>query len=540
MRHRDIGGHQCECDRRRCNTARVTLRDAGALLSRHALPTPARAVRLATVVRRHGLTFATLGVLAAQRDPDGIALTDDDGDLSYAALERRARLAAYILHSGGHLRAGQRLGVLCRNGRGFVIAVIAGSLIGADLVLLDPESPAPGLAQVLGAERVDVLLHDDDLSEVVADARPVMPAMAVESLYRDQSWASSRVPRPPRPGGVILLTSGTTGQATGARRDRIRVNQFLPVATLLTRIPLTGQAPMAILPPVRHGFGLVFLALALAIGAPVVVHKRFDPSATAGLIEDHGVDTVIAVPPILARLAREIRVPPARPVRAIVSGAGLLHPSVCRDVIAAFGPVLHNLYGSTEDGWSTLATPDDLRTAPGTIGRPVAGIRVQVLDDDGRPLPAGSIGRLCVSSRLSFDGYTSGRLRPRLGGLIDTGDLGYEDDGGLFYVVGRADEMIVTGGENVFPAEIEDVLLLHPGVADVRVDGVPDDEYGARLVAHVVRMEAATVTTAQLQTHVETRLGRHKIPREMHFVDALPKTAVGKNTRRAPEPGGWG
>ncbi|MGH8827193.1 MAG: AMP-binding enzyme, partial [Jiangellaceae bacterium] len=198
------------------------------------------------------------------------------------------------------------------------------------------------------------------------------------------------------------------------------------------------------------------------------------------------------------------------------------------------------LYGSTEDGWSALATPNDLLTAPGTIGRPVAGMRVRVLDDEGRPVPMGSIGRLCVSSRLAFDGYTSGGVRPRLGGLIDTGDLGYRDDGGLFYVVGRADEMIVTGGENVFPAEIEDVLLSHPGVADARVDGVPDDEYGARLVAQVVRMESATVTAAELQAHVATRLGRHKLPREMHVVDALPKTAVGKNTRRAPESGGGG
>jgi acyl-coenzyme A synthetase/AMP-(fatty) acid ligase len=240
---------------------------------------------------------------------------------------------------------------------------------------------------------------------------------------------------------------------------------------------------------------------------------------------------LVGVPPVLSRLASIGRAAPA----AVISGAGLLHPSVASRVMDAFGPVLFNMYGSSEEGWSTLATPADLVAAPGTIGRPAAGIRIEVLDGDGSPVADGEVGHLCVSSRLEFAHYTGGGRRARLAGLSDSGDLGHRDGSGLLFVDGRADDMVVTGGENVFLTEVENVLLAHPGVVDVRVDGLPDEEYGVRLEAYAVPAGGITAEdlVESLRAHAAARLARFKQPRAVHVVDELPQTATGKHRRPA-------
>jgi acyl-CoA synthetase (AMP-forming)/AMP-acid ligase II len=206
------------------------------------------------------------------------------------------------------------------------------------------------------------------------------------------------------------------------------------------------------------------------------------------------------------------------PLAAVVSGAGPLHPAVADRLTKAFGPVLFNLYGSSEDGWSTLATPADLAEAPGTIGRPAAGVRITVVDDAGRPLAPGEVGHLWIASSL----------QTRRG---DSGDLGHRDSAGRFFIDGRADDLIVTGGENVFPAEVENVLLTHPAVAEARVFAVPDEEYGALPTAHVVRrsVEPETAVRAEeLIAYARQRLVPAKVPRSIGFVDELPLTSTGK------------
>jgi acyl-CoA synthetase (AMP-forming)/AMP-acid ligase II len=329
----------------------------------------------------------------------------------------------------------------------------------------------------------------------------------------------------------VVLTSGTTGPAKGAHLSAVRVGQALPVTTLVHRVPWRTGAPMVVTSPLFHGFALGFLALGMAFGMPVVMHRRFDAEEVSRTIARSPGCVVAGVPPVLSRIAAVGRAAPA----AVISGAGLLHPAVASRVMDAFGPVLFNMYGSSEEGWSTLATPADLVRAPGTIGRPAAGIRIEVLDDDGVPLGAGAVGRICVSSRLEFAHYTGGATRRRLAGLSDSGDLGHRDASGLLYIDGRADDMVVTGGENVFLPEIEGVLLTHPGVVDVRVDPVPDEEYGVRLEVYAV--PAAGVAAADLVTsltaHAVENLARFKQPRAVHVVDELPQTATGK-IRRPP------
>jgi len=473
--------------------------------------------------RRHGLTYAALVSLAAARDPDAVALVDDDGPMTNAELDRRADALAATLPGGA-----RRVGLLCRNGRAFVVAVVAVSRAGADVVLLNSDLAVPEVEAVVDAERVDLVLVDGDdvpLPTTGVEVRDLRSLAAVTSGA--PSGGAVRGKR--RRGRIVVLTSGTTGPAKGAHLSAIRVGQAVPVTTLVRRVPWREGAPLIVTSPLFHGFGLGFLALGLAFGLPVVMSRRFDADAVARTVACSPGCVLVGVPPVLSRVASVGRAAPA----AVISGAGLLHPSVASRVMDAFGPVLFNMYGSSEEGWSTLATPRDLVAAPGTIGRPAAGIRIEVLDDDGAPVPVGEVGHLCVSSRLEFAHYSGGGRRARLAGLSDSGDLGHRDASGLLFVDGRADDMVVTGGENVFLTEVENVLLAHPGVLDVRVDGVPDEEYGVRLEAYAVPAPDVTADdlVESLRAHGAARLARFKQPRAVHVVDELPQTATGKHRR---------
>jgi fatty-acyl-CoA synthase len=198
----------------------------------------------------------------------------------------------------------------------------------------------------------------------------------------------------------------------------------------------------------------------------------------------------------------------------------------------AFGDVLYNLYGSTEVAWATIATPEDLRAAPGTAGRPPLGTVVKLLDADGREVGSREGGRIFVANEMMFEGYTGGGGKEIIGGLMSTGDVGHFDADGRLFVDGRDDEMIVSGGENVFPREVEDLLADHEAIEDAAVVGVPDEQFGERLKAFVVRRNGAQLDEEAVKHYVRDNLARFKVPRDVVFVAELPRNATGKVLKR--------
>jgi acyl-CoA synthetase (AMP-forming)/AMP-acid ligase II len=214
-----------------------------------------------------------------------------------------------------------------------------------------------------------------------------------------------------------------------------------------------------------------------------------------------------------------------------VSGSALPGP-LATATMDAFGDIVYNLYGSTEVAWATIATPEDLRAAPGTAGRPPRGTIVKLYDEDGREVPQGDTGRIFVGNEMMFEGYTGGGSKEVINGLMATGDVGHFDRGGRLHVDGRDDDMIVSGGENVFPAEVEDLLAGHAAVADVAVFGVDDEKFGQRLKAVVVKRKGKQVSEKELKDYVKSNLAGYKVPRDIEFVDGLPRTATGKVLKR--------
>jgi len=448
-------------------------------------PRPDRPLRAALAVRGAGGTLAAAGALGAALWAARPAVHDERGTLTHEELDADVRAIAAAL--AGRLPGREaRVGILCRNHRGFVQAALAASRLGADLVPLNTDFAGPQLRAVLDREGVDLVVHDDEfgpLLEGFAGRRVVAwhdGPVADETL--DDLIVEGGGLRPPTgacgTGRVVLLTSGTTGVPKGAPRasaaSALTLLAALPSAVdLLARVrpvPRAG-APLLVAPPLNHMFGLGAMTAGLAAGSPLVLRRSFDPDVVLEDLARYEVGVLCAVPTMLRRLVDADEKAPLPALRLVASGAAPLPPGLAARVMDRFGDVLYNGYGSSEVGGVSLATPADLRAAPGTVGRPVPGVRVRILDAAGRAVPAGTTGRIFVGSTQLFEGYTGGGGRPMVDGLMGIGDVGHLDRDGRLFIDGRDDEMIVSGGENVFPQEVEATLAAHPAGADAPAGG---------------------------------------------------------------------
>jgi fatty-acyl-CoA synthase len=472
---------------------------------------------------------------SAARFPDTTAIIDDDGSYTYRELWARTDALAGVLVTSG-VGPGSRVGVLARNHRGFVESTLAAAKTGADIVFLNTGMAADQLVDVIGNETIDTVLCDDEFATAVA-ASPAATRLSQSDMAAASTDAVTkrRIRPPASPGAMIVLTSGTTGRPKGARRGQ--AGSLEGVAALLERIPLRARDTTIIGAPLFHAWGLAHSVMALGMSATLVLQRRFDAETTLALIERHRARTLVVVPLMLQRIVSLDPEVLARydtsSLGVIASGGSALGGKLATDVMNRFGPVLYNTYGSTEAAMATVATPHDLRQSPATAGRVVTGVRVEILDDAGEPAPAGQIGRIFVGNPLRFDGYTGGGGKESRRGLLSSGDLGHFDDRGRLFIDGREDDMIISGGENVYPAEVEELLAHHPGIAEVAVVGVEDAEFGQALKAYVVRRPIAELDADTVRHYVRDHLARFKVPRQVEFLDELPRNATGKVMKRS-------
>ncbi len=510
---------------------------------------PNRAARSLQAVKQWGATLAAGYTVSAIGYPDAIAIIDDAGSLSFDEVQRRTNALARGLREAGVVE-NDVVAIMCRNHRGFVETTVACSKLGAHALLLNTAFAGPQVAEVCRREGATAIVHDAEFAAVAATARTVQlrfvawpqdgggaagvttTAPTLDELI--DSCDRDPLDPPSHPGRIVLLTSGTTGEPKGALRRQ--PSSLDPMAGLLSMIPLRARERTMIAAPLFHSWGLAHLVIAGGLSSTLVLHRRFDAEQTLRAIDEHGCTALIVVPVMLQRILelgpRILGRDDTGALRVIAASGSPLPGELATKVMDAFGDVLYNLFGSTEVAWATVATPADLRAAPGTAGRPPRGTVVRLYGDDGRELAPGERGRIFVGSELVFDGYTGGGGKPSIDGLLASGDIGHLDEEGRLYVDGRDDEMIISGGENVFPREIEDVVACLDGVDDVAVVGIDDERFGTRLRAFVVRSPGATVGEAEISDHVRGTLAAFKVPRDVVFVDALPRTATGKLLKR--------
>lgn len=511
-------------------------------------PLPPRTLRRVVHARRHlGDSLATLVAASAARWPDRPAVIDDAGTTTFAQLHVRATALACGLADQFGAGPDRSIAVLCRNHLGLIEAAVAAGRLGADLLLLNTDFAGPQLADVLTRERPGVLILDEEFLPALGVAGPDAPPAIlawhdgpVTGVTTVDALAAlplpTRPPRPTRASRLTILTSGTTGRPKGARRHVGGPAMLGVVASVLHRLGLRAGDPVAVAVPLFHGYGFALAILTLVLGGPLVLHRRFDADDVLAAVAEHRIAMLGVVPVMLKRLLDAPDTYDRSSLRVVLSGAAPLDPPLARRALDAWGDVLCNGYGSSETGIATLATAADLRVDPGSVGRPVLGTTVRIYDEAGRPLPPGKTGRVFVGSGMLFTGYTggddAGRSDDRIDGLVATGDVGHLDAAGRLSIDGRADDMILSGGENVYPQEVEDILHGHPAIADAAVLGVPDDEFGQRLAAWVARAEGAELDEDGVRSFVRERLARYKVPRDVIFVDDVPRTATGKVRRR--------
>ena len=508
-------------------------------------------------IRRWG-EIGMVPALNARRTPTRLAVIDDEGPLTFKELDDAANAVANGLLAMG-VKGGDGVAILARNHRWFVIANYGCARVGARTIMLNTEFSGPQIKDVSEREGARLIIYDDEYTEAVKQSDPPLgklralgtnpdavdlsasAAGEVPSGSTDETLAeliarSSTAPAPKatKRSSIVILTSGTTGTPKGATRHTPPT--LAPIGGVLSSVPFKAGEVTSLPSPMFHALGYLHATIALTLGSTLVLHRRFKAVTVLEDVAKHNVTAIVVVPVMLSRMLDAFEKMDTKPdlssLRIVFVSGSQLGAELATRALKHLGPVIYNLYGSTEVALATIAGPNELQKNPATVGAVVRGTKIRILDDNGHELPQGEVGRIFVGNSFPFEGYTGGGNKQIIDGLLSSGDVGYFDHNGLLFVSGRDDEMIVSGGENVFPAEVEDLISGHPDVIEATALGVEDPDWGARLRAFVVVKEEAEVTEDAIKNYVREHLARYKVPREVVFLAELPRNPTGKILKR--------
>ena len=512
------------------------------------LEPPQNYAALVTDLRKWG-EFGMLPALNARRTPNRAALIDEEGELSYQELDEAVHAVANGLIEKG-VRGGDGVAILARNHRWFLIANYGAARVGARIILLNSEFSGPQIKEVSEREGAKVIIYDDEYTQAVSKAEPSLgklralgvnpdekePSGSTDETLAELIARSSKAPAPKasKHASIIILTSGTTGTPKGANRSTPPT--LAPVGGILSHVPFKAGEVTSLPAPMFHALGYLHATIAMFLGSTLVLRRKFKPPLVLEDIEKHKVTAMVVVPVMLSRVLDALEKMETKPdlssLQIVFISGSQLGAELANRALKDIGPVIYNMYGSTEIAFATIARPEDLERNASTVGPVVKGVKVKLLDDNGNEVRQGEVGRIFVGNAFPFEGYTGGGHKQIIDGLMSSGDVGYFDERGLLYVSGRDDEMIVSGGENVFPAEVEDLISGHPEVIEATAIGVEDKDWGHRLRAFVVKKQDASVDEDAIKVYVRDHLARYKVPREVVFLEELPRNPTGKILKR--------
>jgi acyl-CoA synthetase (AMP-forming)/AMP-acid ligase II len=507
---------------------------------------PMRPDKFGRVVERYvrlGASPALGSAANAITVPDHVAIIDEAGSLTWERTHRRSNALARALRDEG-VEEGDGVAIMCRNHRYFIEATMACAKLGAVALYLNTAFAGPQLSDVMERENPSALIYDQEFTDLLSgEMKGIRRFVAWEEKEgTDETTVEQLISGshgddldpPSEHGRYIILTSGTTGTPKGAQRSE--PEGLSALAALFSKIPRRYGETAMIAAPLFHSWGFLHFMLSLPTAATMVLRAKFDPEDTLQATAEHRARVLAVVPVMMQRilaLPDEVKRRYDLSALEVTAASGSALPGeLATNWMDEFGDNLYNLYGSTEVAWATIATPEDMRAAPGTAGRPPRGTVIRIVDEDDNDVKPGETGRIFIGNQMAFEGYTGGGGKDSLGDLLSSGDVGHFDEDGRLFIDGRDDEMIVSGGENVFPREVEDLLSDHSDVSEAAAIGVDDEQFGQRLRAFVVKEEGADVSEDELKDHVKANLARYKVPREIVFVDELPRNATGKVLKR--------
>jgi fatty-acyl-CoA synthase len=494
------------------------------------LLTPAGLFRFAVSTIMEGVNLMTLLRYASKIYRENIAFVDEKEQISYAELFKQSQQLVLNLQSNFQLQPKQKVALVCRNSISLIRSVFAVSRLGADIFLLNPEMTLEQIDGLNSRHKFDFFIYDAEVSESINELNLENKSLitysdttiSVESLSKNVNGNLSK-PNKTYSTNIIVLTGGTTGTPKVAKRKASVFNFLHPFFALLTELNLDKYNSVYIATPAYHGFGVSAIFIGLVLGEKMFMLNRFDAKKGCELIRENQIEVVTLVPLMLQRML-SFNADSLKPLKCIISGGAALNPALVEETFDKLGDKLFNLYGTSEAGFSVMATPQDLRNSTNTIGRAIAGVKLQILDSDEKKVEVGKVGRLCLKS--------SWAIKDTKNKAIETGDLAYKDENGYIFLCGRNDEMIVSGGENVYPIELENVLIKHDEVNQVAVIGIIDADFGQRLKAFVVRSGESGIDQSQILEWLQSRVARFQMPKSVEFLDELPITSVGKINKK--------
>ncbi len=490
------------------------------------LLSPIGLYRLISAIFKYGINVMALLSFAARTYGERIALVDAHEIVSYEQLWSQSEKLAFVLQEKYQLKSGQRVGVLCKNHASLVRSIFAVSMIGADLYLLNAEMSSSQFNRLVDHYDFDFLVYDIELSSFIKQSNYSKNKIlsdhdqipAISNLLHTNA-DEKRKHRRTSSGKIVLLTGGTTGNFKVATHQPSIFNFLNPFITLITRLKLIIYKTAYIATPIYHGYGVAQLFVFLSLGKKIIIHNGFDSQKACSLIREHHVEVVTVVPLMIYKMLKH-HPEDLKSLACIASGGAELNPKLVDEVFRTLGDVLFNLYGTSEAGLNIIATPQDLKYSNITIGKKINGVRLKIVDEQKHEVAIGEVGQFCIKNRWS--------KRNDNNLWIETGDLGYIDSKGYYYLCGRVDHMIVSAGENVYPIEVEQILIHHPQIEDVAVIGIRDEVFGQRLKAFVQLTNYATIRKEELFDWLRPRVARYQLPKEIVFVDQLPYTPLGK------------
>lgn len=494
------------------------------------LLSPTGLYRLISSIRKYGINIMALLGFAARTHGDQVALVDENETLTYKQLLSQSRNLATLLHQNYHIQSGQKVGFICRNHGSLVKSLFAVSQLGADIYLLNVEMSKSQFNFLLIRYDFDFLIYDREWEPIIEQSGYAKDKLlsyhdhlpTISKFVNDNMNEELRLQRTSL-GKLVILTGGTTGKSKTAAHQPSVFNYLNPFITLIARLKLLKYKTAYIATPIYHGYGVAILLLLIAMGKKMVIYSRFDADKACRLIHEHQVEVVTVVPLMIHKMLSH-HPDSLKSLACIASGGAELNPKLVAETFNKLGNILYNLYGTSEAGLNMIATPQDLKYAATTIGRKITGARLKIVDDHKNEVRIGEVGQFCIKNKWSRTNGPSS--------WIETGDLGYRDDKGYYYLCGRIDDLVVSAGENVYPIEVEQALIKHPCVQDVAVIGISDEHFGQRLKAFIVLDPSSSMTAEELLTWLRPQVARFQLPKEVVFIDEMPYTSLGKIDRK--------
>ena len=496
------------------------------VLNKLKLLSPLGLYRLISAISKYGINIMLLLKITEKTYGNKVALVDGNETVSFKQLLLQCEKLSIILKENYYLKDRQKVAFLCKNHASLVKSIFAVSGLGSDLYLLNSEMSKLQFNQLVNQHDFDFLIYDFELISFIEESEYRKEKIlsyhenlpAIDNLLKINVDQTHRIQRSSM-SKIVLLTGGTTG-ISKAVTHKPSIFKFLdPFSTLLSRLNLLTYNTAYIATPIYHGYGIAILFSFIALGKKVIINDGFNAEKACSLIREHKVE-VITVVPLMIHKMLETSVEDLRSLRCIASGGAKLNPSIVKKVFCELGDVLYNLYGTSEAGLNIIATPQDLKYSANTIGKEIKGVKLKVMDDKIEVVD-GRIGQFCINNKWS--------MRNSKSPWIDTGDLGYRDDNGYYFLCGRTDDMVVSGGENIYPIEVEQVLINHPLVEDVAVIGIVDEKYGQTLKAFVQKgKNDENITKEALVEWLRPRVARFQLPKDIIFINSLPYTPLGK------------